>query len=94
MGNVSKLIFEGYKASEHYVDNTSEMDFSWLEDKLNFDEMDELKRQVIYHMLENEEDIFCSALNLAWSLFIELNEGKARSAELIIKVAEMLKENE
>lgn len=55
MDNILGKLFESYKNSSSYANDEMEIDISWLKDKLQVSEMDELESQIAYLILENEE---------------------------------------
>lgn len=70
--NLLKL-FTNYMSTDYYNNISSELNLDWLQDKLSFEDLEELKKQIYAILLENEEDIFISTLKYAWNLHQELS---------------------
>lgn len=72
MNNKLVKIFETYKASKYYNNNSVEINLEWLEGKLNNHDLEELEKQIFGILLENEEEIFINCLKYSFGLFQEL----------------------
>jgi hypothetical protein len=66
-------LFDTYKSSEYYNNSSIEVNLDWLKDKLDSNHFEELEKQFIALLLENEEELFINSFKYAWGIFQELS---------------------
>lgn len=66
-------LFDTYKSSEYYNNSSIDVNLDWIKDKLNSNDFEELEKQIIALLLENEEELFINSFKYAWEIFQELS---------------------
>lgn len=66
-------LFAAYKETKYYNNSSTEINLAWLADKLDSNDLEELEKQIVATLLENEEELFIGCLKYVWRLFKELS---------------------
>lgn len=76
-------LFETYRNSDLYDENSVEINFNWLIGKINKQDISEIESQAAKLLLDNEKEVFIHGFQFAWNLFQDLSCKSADDFSLI-----------